>query len=121
MKTKRYRLIIAGSRDFNDYSLLPKHLDTLLTTIELPVQIISGGARGADRLGERYAREHKLLLRIIKPDWDRYGKSAGFLRNEKMAKFADGLMAFWDGNSRGTEHMIFRAEERGMDVWIINV
>lgn len=102
------KIIIAGSRDFNNYELLRDRLNYLLKNAsdEDEITIISGGARGADQLGERYAKEKGYKI-IRKPaNWDKYGKSAGYKRNEEMAKIADVCVCFWDGESRGTKHMI---------------
>ena len=73
-------------------------------------------ARGADRLGERYAKEHGYKVIYMPADWDLYGKSAGFKRNVQMAEYADALVAFWDGVSFGTKHMIETAQKMGLDV-----
>lgn len=95
------RTIIAGSRDFDSYHemvrLLPRH--------EISV-VISGKARGADRLGERWAISNGVPVEGYPAQWDLYGKSAGYRRNEEMARNAEQLIAFWDGKSRGTKHMI---------------
>ena len=71
-----------------------------------PIEIVSGGAQGVDFCGELYAKKHDLLLTSIPADWEKYGKGAGFLRNTQMAKYADRLIAVWDGQSRGTFHMM---------------
>ena len=102
------KIIIAGSRDFSNYELLRDRLDYLLKNAsdEDEITIISGGARGADQLGERYAKEkgYKIIRKLA--NWNKYGKSAGYKRNEEMAKIADVCVCFWDGESRGTKHMI---------------
>lgn len=103
------RTIIAGSRTVTDYSLL----NNLLW---VPTVIISGGARGADALGERYAEEHNIPLEIYPAKWSLYGKEAGYLRNAKMASKAEALIALWDGESRGTKHMIGLARARGLRI-----
>lgn len=105
MTEKPFRVIIAGSRDFNDYELLKRVADYLLQNKD-QVVIVSGAARGADLLGERYAKERGLEIARYEANWDLYGKRAGYLRNEEMARNADALIAFWDGRSRGTKHMI---------------
>ncbi len=111
-----FRLIVAGGRDFNNYNGLAASLDYLLKNINDEIQIVSGMARGADRLGERYAQENGYKIIYFPADWDTDGKSAGFKRNVKMAEFADALVAFWDGKSAGTRHMIETAKEKGLDV-----
>lgn len=126
---KELRVIIAGSRDFSDYELLKKSAIEIITKkTMLPdlTRIISGGARGADTLGERFANEMGLEISRFIPDWDGLGKRAGYVRNAEMAKFAveddnDGmLIAFWDGKSRGTKHMIDLAKRYGLEVHVVN-
>ena len=111
------RVIIAGSRSFKDYSLLKTKMDFYLKNIKSPV-IISGGARGADTLGEQYAIERNLPGEQYPADWS-IGKHAGFVRNEKMAQVADALIAFWDGKSKGTEHMINTMKKMGKPVRVV--
>lgn len=118
-------IIVAGSRDFNDYSLLEK---CLLEYIQDPqnTTIISGTAKGADRLGEEFALNHNIRLIRCPADWKRFGKAAGYKRNEEMAILSKAneetgvLFAFWDGESRGTEHMISLAGRHGLEIHIIN-
>ena len=126
---KELRVIIAGSRDFNDYELLKKSAIEIITKkTMLPdlTRIVSGGARGADTLGERFAKEFGLEVKKFPADWDGLGKRAGYVRNAVMAKFAvkddnDGtLIAFWDGQSRGTKHMIDLAKRYGLKVHVVN-
>ena len=99
------RVIVAGSREFTDRDFA---FDKIYDTSEKrPITlIISGGARGAVRLGELWAKYEGVDIQLFKPDWGGLGKSAGFVRNVEMAKNADALIAFWDGESRGTKHMI---------------
>ena len=117
-----FSVIIAGTRTFNDYEFLKERCSFFLKNKKpSEIQIISGGARGADSLGERFAEEKGYALRLMPADWDRYGKSAGYIRNTEMADVADALIAFWDGKSRGTMHMINIARERGLVVRIVCV
>lgn len=111
-------VIIAGGRGFKDYDLLCSHTDVILSVLAKNnhINIISGGARGADQLAERYALERGFQLTIMHADWKRYGKSAGFIRNSYMAKSATHLIAFWDGKSRGTGHMIKVARQEKIPV-----
>lgn len=85
------------------------------------LEIISGGAKGVDQLGEKYAKENGLTLTQCIPDWDKYGKSAGFRRNEEMAERAQGLIAIWDGKSNGTKHMIEVATKKGLHLVVHKV
>lgn len=112
------KVIIAGTRDFSDYSLVKDKLDLLKSSVG-QFEVVSGGARGADSLGERYANENDLSLKIFPAEWDKYGKSAGYRRNEQMAQYADACIVFWDGESKGTEHMINLAREYGLKLSIV--
>lgn len=112
------KVIIAGSRDFNDYNLLCERMDFYLRDQE-GVEIISGGARGADTLAIKYANERGIPVHVMNADWDKYGKSAGYKRNEQMAEAADALVAYWDGQSRGTSHMIDIAKKHGLKVRVV--
>lgn len=116
-----YRVIIAGTRYFNDYELLRTSCNNLLSVKQRThtVVIISGTARGADQMGERYARERGYEIRQFPADWEQYGKSAGHIRNAKMADNADALIAFWDGESKGTKNMIDNARRKGLAVRVI--
>ena len=116
------KVIIAGTRDFNDYAFLKKNLDYFLQGINPnneEIEIVSGNARGADKLGERYAKEHNLPVKLFPANWDKYGKRAGYLRNQEMANYADVLIAFWDEKSKGTKHMIDIAKKQGLTVIVV--
>lgn len=113
-----FKVIICGTRTFSDYSLLKNKCDFYLSR-KSKVTIISGCAKGADVLGEQYARENDFELLLYPADWDRFGKSAGYKRNQEMAKTADGVIAFWDGVSRGTQHMINIAKEKNIRVIVV--
>lgn len=109
------RTIIAGSRDGFDY-------DDLLHAVEMcPWEIttvVSGTARGVDRLGERWAKEHNVPLECYPANWDEHGRSAGYIRNDQMARKAEALIALWDGYSKGTKHMINLAHKHGLQVYV---
>lgn len=111
-----FRVIVAGGRDFNNYAGLAASLDYLLKNINDEIQIVCGMARGADKLGEQYAKERGYKVLYMPADWDIDGRSAGFKRNIKMAEYADALVAFWDGKSPGTRHMIETAKSKGLDI-----
>lgn len=99
------KIVIAGGRDFNNYSVLKSCLDSMRQEVQIN-EIVSGNARGADELGETWAKANYIPIKLFPADWDRYGANAGFIRNAQMGEYADGLLAFWDGNSKGTAHMI---------------
>lgn len=114
------KVIVAGGRDFENYHLLQKKLVHYFRNLAPEdVEIVSGGARGADKLGERFAEEHGCPLAIFNADWDRWGKSAGYRRNTEMANYADACVVFWDGKSKGTKHMIDIATKQGIPVKVI--
>lgn len=116
---KKIRLAIVGSRGFQDYRYLKQCLSTIENNYEI-VEIVSGGARGADTLGERYAHEKGIPTNIFPADWDRYGRSAGFRRNITIVENADAVAAFWDGQSRGTASTIDLARKAGKQLYIFN-
>lgn len=115
------RVIVAGSRTITSYDLVRAVVDQSgFLHVEGPHEVLSGHARGVDQLAERYAREYNYTLRIIPAQWERYGRQAGFIRNEEMADNADALVAIWDGKSRGTKHMIDTAKRKGLKVFVLN-
>ena len=118
---ENFRVIIAGSRNFNNYEILKKECDAFLLDKKKKynIIIISGGARGADFSGEKYAQDEGFSLEKLPANWNKFGKSAGFKRNEQMAEVADALIAFWDGKSHGTKHMIEIMENKKLLVKVI--
>lgn len=112
------RTIIAGPRSITDDMLLIQavHESGFYIT-----HVLSGGARGVDRMGENYAGRHKIPWTSYPANWRAYGKKAGYLRNEQMALHADALIAIWDGKSPGTKHMLDIAEREGLKVYVLAV
>ena len=113
------RVIIAGGRNFNDYNKLRNSCDKILSN-QTEIEIVSGTANGADKLGERYATDNNYKLSVFPAEWDKYGKSAGYKRNQQMAEYSDSLIAFWDGKSKGTKHMIDIARKLNLNVRVIS-
>lgn len=114
------KVIIAGSRSFNNFALLCERASFFIGS-HTDVTIVSGTARGADQLGELFAAKFGYAVERFPADWDRFGKRAGYLRNEQMAKAADCLIAFWDGRSKGTAHMIDLAYKHGLNVRVVRI
>lgn len=132
-----FKLIIAGGRHFSDYELLSKSVDALVIELNdlniFNIQIVSGGASGADTLGVEYANSRGYSVKRFPAKWNdfsepcrikcgRFGKYnalAGFNRNEQMAQYADGLLAFWDGESPGTKHMIDTASKNKLLIGVV--
>lgn len=123
-------IAIVGGRDFNDYELMKQtifdylkcpHCNVIHTdTYYAGHKIVSGGAKGADSLAEKIAEEYGFETIVHKPDWNKYGKSAGYIRNTYIIADADIVFAFWDGKSKGTEHSINIARKMDKTVRIIN-
>lgn len=86
-----------------------------------PTVVLSGTARGADRFGEEYAKENGLAVERYPAEWEKFGKSAGYKRNSLMATKAEALVAVWDGESRGTKHMIDIAKKAGLKVYVHSI
>ncbi len=112
------KLAVVGSRSFTDWELLKKSIDDVRQQFVI-TEIVSGGAQGADSLGERYARENNLKLTLFIPDWKLHGKKAGILRNRDIIAAADFVIAFWDGESKGTKNSLEVAAELHKSGWTI--
>lgn len=106
------KLAIVGSRTFDDYNMLVDFIKDNYNIDEI-THIVSGGARGADTFGERFADEFNKEKLIFPADWKKYGKKAGFLRNVDIIKNCDECACFWDGESHGTKHDIDLCNEMG--------
>lgn len=108
-------VIVAGSRDITDFEVVKTAIEESGMNI---TKVVSGKARGIDTLGEKWAKLNDVPVEECPADWDRYGKSAGYVRNDEMAQIADGLIAIWDGKSKGTKHMIDLAHKEGVEVFV---
>jgi hypothetical protein len=111
------RTIIAGSRDIKEYDTV---LNVVINSGFIITQIVSGGAKGVDTIGEEIAREFQIPLVVFPANWAKNGSCAGPIRNEQMAENADALIAIWDGRSPGTKHMIKTAKQYGLKVYVSN-
>ena len=135
----KLNIIIAGSRDIttkriyidvlDQYKIVPINISYILNKIKYYLQnykednitILSGNARGVDKIGEIYANDHNIQCNIYPADWDTHGKSAGYKRNITMADNANALLAFWNYQSKGTKHMINIAKQKGLTVKIVKI
>ena len=99
---------IIGSRKFSPLKEVENYVRQLYSNSLGHQQylVISGGARGVDKEAEKHAKEWGLFHKCYLPDWTKYGKKAGFIRNEEIIKNCDVVTAFWDGESKGTKHSI---------------
>jgi len=112
------KLVIAGTRYFDNYDLLKEEIDKFCNFNNVE-EIISGGSAGADTLAHKYALENNIRPNIFNADWKNLGRSAGPIRNTKMAENGDVLIVFWDGISRGTKNMMDQMKNRGKPVFCI--
>lgn len=126
-----YKIIINGSRDFYNYTYLRLILKEYIMTNQINpelIEIISGGAKGADTLAIKFAKEYNLNYKVMNADWNKYGKRAGIIRNAEMLTYAISnpndiaiLISFWNGTSKGTKHMIDISNDKGIIVKVIKV
>ena len=120
MNANPYRLIVAGGRHFSNYSLMKQSIEAFIAKYNLTdVMIVSGTASGADQMGERYASYNDLPVEKHPANWTLHAKAAGPIRNREMADVSQGLVAFWDGKSKGTKNMIETATKLGLDVEVV--
>tara|TARA_R110000850_G_C9613254_1_gene430061 strand:+ start:165 stop:518 length:354 start_codon:yes stop_codon:yes gene_type:complete len=113
------KIIIAGLRNFTEYDLLKTTINNLLAKSNTTItEVVSGGANGADKLGEQYAVEYNIPIKRFNADWNKYGNAAGPIRNKQMAEYSDRLIAFWDGKSRGTGSMIKLAKKNNLKTFV---
>ena len=110
------KTIIAGSRGVSDYQRIVKAVEDSGFQI---TEVVSGTARGVDRLGERYAEEHGIPVKHFPANWGVHGRAAGPIRNVAMAEYAEALIAVWNGISAGTAHMIATAKTKGLHVHVV--
>lgn len=109
------KVIIAGSRSCTDYNFVEGAIHESGFSI---TEVVCGGAIGVDSVGRKWARYYRIPVKMFLPDWRTHGKKAGIIRNIEMADYAEALIAVWDGESRGTKHMIDAAGKKGIPVYI---
>ena len=107
------KVAVIGSRTFTNYDLLERVLNEFDIS-----KVISGGAQGADRLAAQYAKQHKIDYLEFKPDWKKYGRGAGPIRNREIVDAADVVIAFWDGKSKGTKSGLDYAKRKNKEIMI---
>ncbi len=117
------KVIIAGSRTIKSYAIVRNAVvkSGLWAEYKHDLEIVCGEAKGVDLLGRKFAERNNLVVHSAPANWDKFGKAAGHIRNCEMGKFADYLIAVWDGRSKGTEHMIKYMRSLGKPVWISDV
>lgn len=117
------KVAVAGCRTYTDYEEAKEFIDNCISPYkqDSTVVILSGGCRGADKIGERYADENGFRVKKFLPDWEKYGKSAGPKRNRQMAEESDFVICFWDGKSKGTRSMIVCTKECNKTLFVKNI
>jgi hypothetical protein len=102
------KIIVAGGRNYTDMAVVEAKTLEFIHQYYSPfeIEIVSGGAFGADKMGERVAYKYSYSVKLFLPDWQKYGPAAGPIRNREMAEYADVAVVFWDGKSKGTKNMI---------------
>ena len=113
-------IAIIGSRTITDKGFIYEKLDTIFSNRK-PDMIVSGGAKGPDTLGVLWARDNGVDVKEFFPDWEKYGRGAGFKRNTQIVEAADLVIAFWDGLSKGTLDSINKAKKLNKRVEIIKL
>lgn len=115
------KIAIVGGRDFNDYEFLEKELAKFIEENNISLNsIVSGGAKGADTLAEKFATEMGVEMIIFKPNFEKYGRGAALARNTQIIQKSDVVFAFWDGKSKGTHDSIKKAEKLNKRLLIFN-
>lgn len=112
------KIAVIGSRSFDDYPKMKKVLDSLKDKI---TGIVSGGAKGADSLAEKWASENDVPIVIFFPNWDKYGKKAAMIRNKLIIDECDQVVAFWDGKSPGTRNSLSIARIQNKKYFIVPI
>lgn len=115
------KVVIGGCRDYTDYVFFKSSLDEILKNEKAEIIIISGHCSGVDLMGETYAAENGFKIEIFLPEWKKYGRAAGPIRNKEMVEHADLVIAFWDGKSKGTKSLIKYAESSKKEVIKIDI
>jgi len=101
------KISITGSRGFTNYSTFLLKMNEYISTNNIDInKILSGGAKGIDSLAKEYAVSNNIEIQELIPEWSKYGKSAGILRNKDILENADLNLIFWDGVSKGTKFNI---------------
>jgi len=112
------KLGIVGTREFDDYKLMVDTIEENLNISKIST-VVSGGASGADSLAAKFAKEYDIELEVYLPDWRKYGRSAGMIRNSDIVDASDGLIAFWNGISKGTNDSIKKARKQNKLITVV--
>lgn len=108
------KIAVVGSRSITDYESIEIAVKGLLEGMG-PFTLVTGGARGVDRLAAHAARKLGIPVEEYKPDYAAHGRRAPLVRNERIVKEANYMLAFWDGESNGTRHVVALARAKGIE------
>lgn len=112
------KTIIAGSRDISNYAFIEEAIVESGFEVSL---VLSGCARGVDQLAEKWAEKNNVPIHKFPPDWKKYKRGAGPVRNRQMAEFAEACIVLWDGKSPGTKNMISLATKYGLSLFVFRI
>lgn len=115
------KTIIAGSRGITDREMVSFHLSLIVPDDLHITEVVSGTAAGVDTLGEQWAEDWDIPVKRFPAEWEKYGKRAGHIRNDEMARYAEACVIFWDGESNGTRDMIQLAAKCGLKLFVFTV
>lgn len=119
---KPIRLIVAGCRNFKNTELIFKTLLTIFEKVDYNnIEIVSGGCVGVDTIAIEFAKTYNITYKIFEANWKEFGKAAGPIRNEQMAKYGTHLLAFWDLKSKGTKNMILNAKQNNLHIKVVHI
>lgn len=114
------KVAIVGSRSISDQIFVETLFNCFVYIFGKPTKIISGGAKGIDTFADDFAHTSNIELQVFRPDWSKYGKKAGFVRNEDIIKNCDICLAIWDGYSNGTKNDLELCEQYKKDFVLFN-
>lgn len=118
---QRVSLAIVGSRNMSNQTVFNTAITEWIKTHGMPDQVVSGGARGADAMGAAWARKHGIPFVCFSPDWSKYGKAAGVIRNQDIVNECTHVLAFPAPQGKGTQDAIKRAERARKNVTIVSL
>lgn len=114
------KIAVIGSRTFSNYPQFCKIMHKLISSYDNQVELISGGADGADSMAKQFSEEFYINIDVFPAEWDKYGKSAGYRRNHTIWENSDIGIAFWDGKSKGTAHSFDIAKSQKKTLYVFN-
>ena len=114
-------LSIVGTRDYTNYDNFKNIVNKYIEEVGIPQEIVSGGAKGVDTLAEIYAHEHNIPIKIFKPDWSKFGRAAGILRNTDIINYSTHVLALPNEKSVGTIDSINKAKLQNKFLKVVNI